>query len=60
MKKALVELSDRWVNESLAKPTPPDECHPLIEHIPNTIREAMMKRFTEDQFGNQVKKPTRV
>lgn len=55
LKKALVELSDRWVDESLTKPTPPDECRPLTEHIPNVVREAMMKRFKEDQFGNQVK-----
>lgn len=55
MKKALVELSDRWVNESLANPTPPDECKPFNQLIPGPVRKAMLKRFKEDQFGNQVK-----
>lgn len=60
MKKALVELSDRWVDESLANSTPPNECQPLKENkpfnqlIPGRVRSAMLKRFTNDQFGNQV------
>lgn len=55
IKEALVKLSERWVDESLANPTPPDECGPLEGYIPNPVREAMLKRFAEDQFGNSVK-----
>lgn len=55
IKEALVKLSERWVDESLAHPTLPDECHPIGEYIPNPVREAMLKRFAEDQFGNAVK-----
>ncbi|ARV77080.1 hypothetical protein PHABIO_451 [Pseudomonas phage Phabio] len=55
IKEALVKLSERWVDESLTHPTPPDECIPLEGYIPSPVREAMLKRFSQDQFGNSVK-----